>query len=107
MRGELGDGQVLQQVGAENAGPGSFQQLAAFVAKEGPEIEKIGCLMISKSKHPINVAPAAMKASRLFAGPSTFDNCSLGIVPNSVMPKGVEHVSGIAGNAANNACRIQ
>jgi hypothetical protein len=37
--------------------------LAAFVAKEGPGIEKIRCLMIAKCKHLVSVAPVAIKAS--------------------------------------------
>jgi hypothetical protein len=35
VRCELGDGQMLQQIRTEDAGPGTLKELAAFVAKEG------------------------------------------------------------------------
>ena len=68
--GQLADREVVEEMLAEDGGPGAVEEPASFLAEVLPGVEEVAGLVVADGEHATSIAPPAGLA-RLFAGPST------------------------------------
>jgi len=81
MRSQFTHRQLFQQKVPKYAGPTLLQQMPPPRPQVIPERKENRTVMVAKCAHGSTVAPGQLLATpttRLFAGPSTFDNISCG-----------------------------
>jgi hypothetical protein len=72
MGGQLADREVVEEMVAEDGGPGAVEEPTAFLAEVLPGVEEVAGLVVANGEHVTRIAPPA-RLARLFAGPSTLD----------------------------------
>src|SRR5690349_15278296 len=69
--GQLADGEMSEEMLAEDGGPGAVEEATTSLAEVLPGVEEVAGLVMADGEHEPSIAPPAGTA-KLFAGPSTF-----------------------------------
>jgi hypothetical protein len=68
LGGASADREVVQEMLAEDGGPGAVEEPAASLAEVVPAVEEVAGLVVADGEHATSMAPPAAPA-RLLAGP--------------------------------------